>query len=312
MVEIREGNLDQDSRKEAAIFSENAVLIADWRATDHDLGLRQYPAPDGTIITDGQILDGKVFIATKDKGSSDFQFDFYQRENLLWRPVLSESLTEHVLRHLPDLTSSFSPQIFLVGDWDGDGEYEVLSSDGKTSVYANEGMGFVYADSPVEWEGDYQFANPAPWESKDKKVISVPNVEAQEQHNQDSSKDPVVILQSPAPNRKELNLGEAKPVSMINRSGRVITDFQVLPYRQLLPERAQQVEGSMDWVGFWKEKYPNINPWVISTMNNTVVLMDADKYFRTPETYNLDFDFKEFHDWLTSAQVLAVVQEEGF
>ncbi|MFB6075801.1 MAG: hypothetical protein ABEK17_01520 [Candidatus Aenigmatarchaeota archaeon] len=298
--EIREDDIDGDGKQEVGIYGERDVLTADWKIDEQDLDFEKYEVPRGKTITDGQMLDGKHFIAVNDQDGKDYEFDFYQREDGVWKPVLSESTKEHVLQNLPDITSSFSPEEFLVGDFDDDGKYEVLTSDDKISIYTSDEVGFVYnkfpenpEGEPVDLSGDYQYANPVPWDSDEKKIVSVPDTEAQEKYNMGNSEKVVFITQSPAPGKKEANLGEMEPLSAISKSGKIITDAQIpLPYEEILQG---QWDGN-EWDGKYnRENFKKTYPYAASVKNpsgdDNLIVVTNDKHFREHARRNYYFGF---------------------
>lgn len=101
VVEIREGYLDNDERKEFGLFTDKNAYLADWDASNQDVKFKKYSAPDGQEITDGQIFYGNPIIATNSRvKAKDIEFKFYKLGNGSWKPFFSEGFIKGMVEKL--------------------------------------------------------------------------------------------------------------------------------------------------------------------------------------------------------------------
>lgn len=204
-------------------------------------------------------------------------------------------------------------------DFDGDGKTELLTSDGKDTVYTDEDEGFMhYTTGNFDGSrGDFQYANHSPWRFTKKQVVTVPTEEGQKKYNFDGDEKRVDILILPCPDEEAAKRDDLEMASAISQSGKVVTDYQVLPYKEMLPELAKRAEEfSTRFVSLevfeqvWEPKYGNTWPHTISTTEvvgtGESLLVAKDREFRpgvSTKLYYFDFDMNDFSSYIKNSEV---------
>ncbi|MFB6088477.1 MAG: hypothetical protein ABEK36_01720 [Candidatus Aenigmatarchaeota archaeon] len=309
-MEIDSGDVDGDGTLETVVYTNRGVYK--FNREGNMMKVEGFPAYGQ--ITDGQIVSGDI-TASFHEEMGEGKFGIYEPSEDGWKPFKGEKLDmkEFVEENFTKSKEYYNPGEIIPGPI----AHFAVSDNEDTLLYTvdKEDAPRLGTNGPklgryiFHWPGkgtskgveiypkdskalDLDYANIKPWEWDEKKFLM-----EMEDENGKSLRfyDPEEAFNLVVSNYdcKEWSEKDA-------------TDIENLNHMYMLPKEAENKEGSMDWYNeFWKPRYGKNRPLAVSTKDGRL-LMDNDRDLRTPDTYNLDFNYNNFSKWLIESKKVEI------